>query len=412
MDWGSFLIITLLGLYSHIDAITSKGAPAWHYVYAGLLIAIAAIVVFGRARGSPPNMMVWGLIAIAVVGVPTAVQQRYFYPNFFLGDIAKVLAPVLFWWAAQRWPQLFSSEKSVRYLFWWLMSAALCAPLYASVFAPYAEQFRVATSERGRYDPPHPVLIAILWFYVLHRPSFTHLTLLGLCAALAFFSQQRTNLLIIPILGALAIALEWGRLTDAARRIHFWSSVAIILFVIGAAALLPLISHSYGDVAREVLFYTRFDRLQGGLDESGANRFLEARDVIYNLNQEGPLAWIVGLGHGATFSKFESNPESNVTDEGVVHHVHIGPQQILLRYGIVGVALLGVYGIVILARFQVWMHRITSTPPERIWLVALIGVGIMFVVFGMLQDPLLSMAVGASLAYSGNRGRLELSNRP
>lgn len=208
MDRGSFLILTFLGLYSHIDATTPKGAPGWHYVYGALLVAVAVVGVFGRARGKSPNVMVWALGVMAVVGAATAVQQDLFYPGFFLGDIAKMLAPIVFWWAAQRWPQLFSSEKSARYLFWWLMTAALCAPLYASTLAPYAEQFKVATDERGRYDPPHPVLIAILWFYVLRRPSFMHFALLGICAILAFFSQQRTNALLIPILGALAIMLE------------------------------------------------------------------------------------------------------------------------------------------------------------------------------------------------------------
>ena len=413
MDWGSFLVLTLLGLYFHIDAITPKGAPAWQYVYAGLLMGVTVIGVFGRRRADWSNMMVWGLLAIAVVGVPTAVQQQFFYPSFFVGDVAKVLSPVIFWWSAQRWPQLFSSERSIRYLFWWLMSAAICAPLYASVFAPYGEQLSVATSDRGRYDPPHPVLVAILWFYVLHRPGIIHFALLGVCAALAFFSQQRTNALIIPILGVLAVVLEWRRLPGAARRIHFWTAVGVVLCVIGASAILPLFSHSYRDVAEEVLFYTRFDRLEGGMDKSGENRFLEARDVIHNMNQEGPLAWILGRGHGATFTKIESNPESNTTEEGVTHHIHIGPQQILFRYGIVGVALLSVYVILVIVRlFHVSMPTTQVEPAERIWLVALIGVGIMFFVFGMLQDPLLSAAVGASLAYLGDRRPLVHSNRP
>jgi hypothetical protein len=376
------------------------------------LIAVAAIGIFGRSRVGPPNMLVLGLLAIAIVGVLTALQQSLFYPNFFFGDIAKVLAPVIFWWTGRRWPQLFTSEKSIQYLFWWLVSAAICAPFYSSMLAPYAEQLMMTTDERGRYDPPHPVAIAILWFFVLHRPSFTHFTLLGICAALALFSQQRTNLLIIPILGLAAVVLEWRHLTDAARRMHFWLVVAVGLCVIGTAALLPVFAHSYRDAAQEVLFYTRFGRLEEGLDESGTNRLLEARDVISELNEQGPLAWTLGLGHGATFTPSEANSEPNRTPEGVIHHVHIGLQQVLLRYGMVGIALVSVYaGLSMVTFLRLRLPRCRSSPAERMWLLALVGVGITFTVFGQLQDPLLAVAVAASLVQAEKPGRLEPSNR-
>jgi len=412
LDWGSLLVLTLLGLYSHIEAITPKGAPAWHYVYGGLLIAVAVIGAFGRSRAGIPNMSVLALLAIAVVGVPTAMQQSFFYPSFFFGDIAKVLAPVIFWWTGKRWPQLFTSEKSIQYLFWWLVSAAICAPFYSSMLAPYADQLMMTTDERGRYDPPHPVAIAILWFYVLHRPSFVHFTLLLICSALALFSQQRTNLLIIPILGIAGVALEWRHLTDAARRLHFWLAVASTLCVVAAAALLPVFAHSYRDAAQEVLFYTRFGRFEEGLDESGTNRLLEAKDVISELNDHGPLAWTIGLGHGATFTPSEANSEPNRTPEGVIHHVHIGLQQVLLRYGIVGAALVSLYaGLRMITFLRMRLPECSGSSAERVWLLSLIGVGITFTVFGQLQDPLFAVAVAASLVQADKRGRAEPSHR-
>src|SRR6266496_1374940 len=55
-----------------------------------------------------------------------------------------------------------------------------------------------------------------------------------------------------------------------------------------------------------------------------------------------------GYGYGATYQPYLSYIARNVTPEGVVHHIHIGPVQVFFRYGLVGLSLYGLLWVVTL----------------------------------------------------------------
>jgi hypothetical protein len=125
---------------------------------------------------------------------------------------------------------------------------------------------------------------------------------------------------------------------------------------------------------------------------------LEVQDVVETLRDAGPVAWLVGMGHGATYAPRESDPEENTTPEGVVHHIHIGPPQVLFRYGVAGFLMMSACGVLGIFR---WSQAIGEggnlTAAQRVWLLALTGTIVTFIVFGALHDPLFSASLAALL---------------
>ena len=75
------------------------------------------------------------------------------------------------------------------------------------------------------------------------------------------------------------------------------------------------------------------------------SRQMEVRDVYDHLRGFGRQALVFGLGHGATFERYEAD---HSTGEVIVHSVHFTPAAMQLRYGLPGLALYAaiVFGVV------------------------------------------------------------------
>ena len=311
------LVIGLLVMFAVLDmsvlGVSLVERVAYVLLYAGTVLAgfvIARTVGMDQAR--------WALVAgwflvVSLWLLPT-LSQTITYPTYILADLLTVAFPAVLVLASGH--RLFS-DQCLRWLAIGLFVAACLAPLVGV--------------ERNRFEPPSTLLMALVWSAIL-RVDRTGRRLALVAAAtillvLAFMSGQRTAL-VVWLLGAGFVT--WSSLrAGAVRGIAVLFAVALVAAVsvstVREQALELISGHRVGSIAR------------GEQDESLLARFNEASDVLSTFRREGStLNYLVGFGHGATYRPSESYLTRNVTAEGRVHNVHIGPLMIFFRYGFVG----------------------------------------------------------------------------
>jgi hypothetical protein len=207
-----------------------------------------------------------------------------------------------------------------------------------------------------------------------------------------YASGQRTSVIIWLVLAIAVISSLLG-----VKRVLLAAIVAVIVLLSPAReALLPGLQTSIQS--------TRFGTvIAGDKDESLFARFNEAVDVVRTLRREGgPINWLVGFGHGATYQPALSFLARNVTDDGRVHNIHIGPLMILFRYGLLGVAIATALVVAVVrsvVRLRSSLHE-SSAPLQALFALAVFGFLIEGLMFNVLVDPVFSYAIAGFLLHS------------
>lgn len=95
--------------------------------------------------------------------------------------------------------------------------------------------------------------------------------------------------------------------------------------------------------------------------ESATERLDEARNAYMTL-QSIPGAFLTGLGHGAVYFPYLNvgSISRNITDEGYVHNIHVGPALLFFRYGVVGIVLYLYFWWIVLRGFRLG-RRLAAT---------------------------------------------------
>jgi hypothetical protein len=289
-----------------------------------LLLLVVSLHRKPLPRSTMHLLLTWFVVAGLYFG--PAMTQEHVYLRYLVGDFATVVFPAVLLALGGQVPRLFSDEASHR----WLCGLGLVAAVVAFAFAD---------DEGGvvRYEAPGVFVTTMSWI-VLHtsRSWLTRtaaaIPVLGLLF-LSFRSGFRTSTILWFVSGVVI-----GTMVHGVRRVGgtlACMGLGLVVLGYGAGLVRP---DSLGDV----LGHSRFRPwLRGEVDASFAARLEEAQDALSQVDRAWPaVQYLFGYGHGATYTPMVSYVERNVTRDGVVHNIHVGPVLLFFRYGLFG---LGVY---------------------------------------------------------------------
>lgn len=99
----------------------------------------------------------------------------------------------------------------------------------------------------------------------------------------------------------------------------------------------PVIQNFYG--SRTFKMFSNI--ISGQIDLSIRERFNEIESTYKTMVDISPTTFVVGLGHGAVWNakNYPGDLRSlsrNLTKEGYIHNIHIGPVLLIFRYGLFG----------------------------------------------------------------------------
>lgn len=377
---GALVAFALIDLTSYGVAWIER--VGYGLVYISVLFAAAAAMPFVAASRQSWLLLSGWLLGVTIFLVPTA-GQRFVYPSYIFGDFLSLLLPALLLIAGWRADTLFSRHYVI------VLAAGL---LVVSVMAPI---FGVSGA---RFEPPPTLLVAIVWWgaHTARRPS--HRLILGvvvlLLGFLALESGQRTALIIWVACG-----------TFVAWRAVSGSRWAVLFTLCGVLAIAGIAATAGRDAITDLVSGYRIGTIAtGDRDDSLLARVNEATDVSATMSRDGSaFNWIAGFGHGATYRPQRSFLSRNVTPEGRVHNVHIGPLLMLLRYGLCGL-------LVYLGAWIIAMRGIARTVktdgPDGVSGALALAAGAYLVkslMFNVLVDPLFSFAFAGLLMQSVRR---------
>lgn len=373
-----------IGTYGVIDAalfgVNTAQRVAYALVWGSVLMA--CLVEMPRARVSRSGwrwIAVW--LFVAAMGTLPTAWQTHVYPAYAAGDLASILLPLVLFLAGCAVPSLFGI-RAVAVLTGALTLGLVMAPLIGK--------------EGARFEAPATFLLAVAaWLVIAARTRAQRVLGVGLgivTLAANYASGQRTSVIIWLALAIAVICFLLG-----VKRILLVAIVAAIVLLSPAReALLPGLQTS--------LQSTRFGAvIAGDEDESLFARINEAVDVVRTLRREGgPINWLVGFGHGATYQPALSFLARNVTDEGRVHNIHIGPLLILFRYGLLGLAIATALAVAVVGsvvRLRSSLHE-PSARVSTLFALAVFGFLIEELMFNVLVDPVFSYAIAGYLLHS------------
>jgi hypothetical protein len=378
------ICVLSIGAYAVIDAALFGVNTAQRVAYALVWgsVVMACLVEMPRARVSRSGwrwIAVW--LFVAAVGTLPTAWQTHVYPAYAAGDLASILLPLVLFLAGSAVPSLFGI-RAVAVLTGALTLGLVVAPLVGK--------------EGARFEAPATFLLAMAAWLVIAARTRTQRVLgvgLGIVTLAAnYASGQRTSVIIWLVLAIAVISSLLG-----VKRVLLAAIVAVIVLLSPAReALLPGLQTSIQS--------TRFGTvIAGDKDESLFARFNEAVDVVRTLRREGgPINWLVGFGHGATYQPALSFLARNVTDDGRVHNIHIGPLMILFRYGLLGVAIATALAVAVVrsvVRLRSSLHE-SSAPLQALFALAVFGFLIEGLMFNVLVDPVFSYAIAGFLLHS------------
>jgi hypothetical protein len=380
------LVVAGLGAYAVVDAaFFGAGAPqrlAYALVWAATLLAL--LLTMSRVA-YPPRA--WWLLAtwlfVVALHLLPVVRQQPLYPAYVAGDAASLVLPVLILLAGLGAPALFG-RRGITIVCTSLVAGMLVAPLLGA--------------SGNRFEAPSSLLIAAGVWLMIARTAGRWRLIGGLLSvatfAVSMASGQRTSVLVWLAVAGCAVLLRIGLKATLVL-------TSLLLF----AAIGPARGLIVG-AATSSLQQTRFSSVVGGeSDESLLARVQEGFDVVRTLGTEGgPVEYLLGFGHGATYKPQFSFLARNVTDEGRVHNVHIGPVLVLFRYGAVGlgfvVLLAGAAASRLLAASRA--ARATSPPVADLFAVAIVAYLVEGLMFNVLVDPLFSFTLAGFLFHTLN----------
>ncbi len=386
LDLVAIGIISVLGLYTVIDAAVLRVAAGQRIIYAGIAGIVAASVLLGWMRIRLPrpvaaSLVVWMLLLIAWL-LPVLGSEQV-YPGYVAGDFASMAMPALFLLAAYAVPDMYRNPWYLGLLAGWLLMAMVAGML-------------LGTGWGGRFEPPHNLLVVLLWFGVFAGGRGIRWLCGGLLVVvllLAFQSGARTVVVLWFAGLAYLLALRWPvrHLVVAAVPLG-----AVIVLFAGAALQQALL---------DTLAQSRFrQNIEGEADVSLISRFNEAADIAAIVTEESSALQIVlGRGHGATFRPERSFPMHNFTVHGLVHHIHITPVMLLYRYGLLGIAVYVALIAFLVRRFFAERRHTRSRgqlPHSAVFTFAMVLYVADSLLRNPLVDPLLSWVLAGFLAYA------------
>lgn len=379
------LFLMGIALVSMYNALGPRELPGQREGYAAL-VGVVGVGLLLRARDVRLDRdlrrisLLW--VFFLTVGLIGILNQVIVYPLYIAGDAASVAFPLLILLAGCAEFGLLRSRRTHAWIAVILLAAALLAINFPD--------------RSGRFEPPSNFLLALLTVYgLLGMRGGRRAAAVGIIAlvfVVGFMSEVRTA----PILALASLA---ATAVVAGTNPKAYLAVGLVLVTI-------LVASQSSRIVRETeafLLETRFKRIVAGeVDESLLTRLLEAEDVVWTAEREWSAGNIVvGSGHGATYQPHQSLVERNLTRDGRVHNIHIGPALTGFRYGVLGLLVLG-FGVIIVARSMSLLYRNMSSAPQAYMLHAVFTVAMVlylldFLLRNVLTDPLFSYALAGFL---------------
>ena len=205
--------------------------------------------------------------------------------------------------------------------------------------------------ERGRYNPPQYLLIALVVVLLSQRGRPGLVRFAALASGLALITLTFGSGNRLAFLGAV-IALAYALVLRFSVR-------GRIALVVALLALASIAAPTIADFGADLAEGTRFEALATGrLDESSAGRLDEARDVLGRVDEEWTtLNFVFGEGHGAQYQPVLSTTIEKTREDGLFHAVHIGLLRYFFRYGFIGLAIAAVAQLRLLYRILIARHQ-------------------------------------------------------
>ena len=289
-----------------------------------------------------------GLAVLNLAWLFLAVTQDPIIFRWVIGDFLIVSAPLLICVFLR-----FSSVEVTEGLHRGIMTIVVPVLLLSALLAIFFPD----NLDRGRFEPPDYILIAITCSFIFFGGSGA-IRLVATVAfvvilAITYYSQGRM---------AFGIALAMPLLFFVLSRRRYRNLLIIAIL----CSLFLLLNVGTLQVLAEAGFIqeSRFASLASGViedDRSALFRLIEINHVLsYIRTSFSVLDWFFGLGHGAHFPGTGLVAEStlqyyerNVVDDRI-HNIHIGGGWILLRYGLIG--LVGYFTLIVILFLKLWRH--------------------------------------------------------
>lgn len=246
--------------------------------------------------------------------IPIYINSNEFYWNYFSADLISFLMVFIFAYVAV----YFGNYLDVKRLKMVLLFLVLA----------FFSGFLICSDCVKRYEPPHflifSIMFSLIYFYSLKMDYIR----------MVFFSVVYFSLLVINFASGERTGVVLALLL-VVFYIWFKNKIAFLVFLIPAFLFVFSINFDMFDLGR---FTTLFSE-KG--DQSLLSRLNEVYDVLNHFeNNASFLNYLFGFGFSATYKPlFFSGVDLNVSQSGTVHHVHIFPFLVFLRFGILGVLL-------------------------------------------------------------------------
>jgi hypothetical protein len=378
------LVVLGLGIYGIVDSVVFGVATAQRVAYGLVWLAtmLAVFLAMGRARYSSRvwrSLANW-LLVVTLFLVPGVGQYPY-YPAYVAGDAATLMLPALILMVGLAVPGLFG-RVALAAIGVALASGMAVAPLIGVI--------------SDRFETPAALLVAIaFWLFAVQRGRVAKIVGLILIAgtlALSVASGQRTSVVIWIAMFGCAVLVRY-------RTRGVLVAVACLLVV----AFGP-IRGSVMPVLQSSLHTTRFSTVvEGESDESLLARIREGADVVGTLRREGNVTtWVIGFGHGATYRPRLSFLARNVTSDGRVHNIHIGPIMLVYRYGAVGLISMLIVAVVAAATLvrPIGVQKGSPSATAVLFAMGAVAYLIKALMFNVLIDPFFSYSLAGLLFHS------------
>lgn len=411
----ALILVSLAGMIAstHVSVSLNAILPK---VVAGLPFLVAASMVpylmlrhVRFRRGLTSTMLVLlGLIVVSgsVFGILYAVCGWIpFYTTYFGTDLLLILWLFLAIYAFQDVDDA-EGRREIGRLFAIIVFVVLANTIYTTLNSSLIEIYFLGIG--GMHQVVPSFVLAYLLVRVVGREgrwSWRRRVAVGaaiggalLMIPIYLLGYQRAALLAFFATFMTAVALA---ILSLARRPG--RAFAIMLVFAGlAVAAAPIVGPRF----KETRFYRLTLQMEFRREESSFARVLEARDA-FKFMADQPVYPLIGFGHGATYKPEASFMAPNVTEDGVVHNIHIGPVLLYFRYGIFGAALWGmmvwvlVRGFFRLRSLLEEFSSIRPAPPQVtrdliLFLTAYFVFLALFVIFftmNILIDPIMGIAL-------------------
>lgn len=415
--WRKVLIlVSLAGMIAStrvslsLNAIVPKLVAGLPFLVAGLMIPYLLLRNVRFRRGLTSAMLVLLALIVgsgSIFGILYAIGGWMpFYATYFGTDLLLVLWLFLAIYAFQDVDEPEGRREVIR-LFAITVFAVLANTVYSTLSSSLLEIYFLGIG--GMHQIVPSFFLSYLLVRLVGREGRS-----GWRRRVAIGAAVAAMLLLIPIylLGyqrAALLAFLTTLMTAAAlvvvslvRRPALAMGIVLIFAGLAVAAG-PIIGPRF----KETRFYKLTIQTEFHREESSFARVLEASDA-FEFMADQPVYPLIGFGHGATYRPNASFMAPNVTPEGVVHNIHIGPVLLFFRYGIFGAALWGMMAWVLVRGF----FRLRSlleefsimhpAPPHvtrdlMLFLTAYFVFLALFMVFftmNIMIDPVMGIALG------------------